>query len=314
MRIHLRSAILPLIAAWALHPVSASAWTSDINCEGGTNGAKLAEGGTTQFSSTFSLSTYSTAQAATGSESCKMGITAGSDGWGVFGATYSFPSNIGQGGQVWTRVSLFVPSGFNVNTNDGMLKFMRVHTANSGGSNVGYHDLLISNPGLVNWSATLGNWTSSFVYNFEGAPNLIGVGKVGTNDIVQGKWETYEIYIKFDSVAKSSGGTGEVRIWKNNQLLLDSTKQATLASSSDHSDGFYLFTYWNGNAPATQSLYVDDVIIATDTPSNKDAAGNPCLCGPTPGGAVSAPPTSGGTSGGSTTTAVPNPPTGVTVQ
>jgi hypothetical protein len=309
MRFHLRSTIFSLVAAWALHPLSAAAWTTDINCEGGANGAKVAEGGANQFSSTFSLTDYSSTVAATGSESCKMGISAGSDGWGVFGATYAFPSNIGSGSSVWARVSLYVPIGFNVTTNDGMLKFMRIHTANSGGSNVGYHDLLISNPGLVNWSATLGNWSSSFVYNFEGHPNLIGVGKVPTNNIVQGKWETYEMNIKFDAVAKSAGGTGEVRIWKNNVLLLDSTSQPTLASSSDHSDGFYLFTYWNGNAPATQQLYVDDVVITTDTPSNRDTAGNPCLCGPTPGGGSSTVSTGGGS-----TTVVPDPPSSVTVQ
>jgi hypothetical protein len=308
MRILFRSAIFSLVAAWALHPMSAAAWTNDINCEGGANGAFVGNGGANQFSSAFSLTDFSTAEAATGSESCKMGITAGSDGWGMFGATYTFPTNIPAGGSVWTRVSLFVPAGFNVTTNDGMLKFMRIHTANSAGSNVGYHDLLISNPGLTNWNPTLGNWTSSYVYNYEGAANLVGVGKVGTNDIVNGKWETYEINIKFDSVAKAKGGAGEVKIWKNNALLLDLTSQPTLASSTDHSDGFYLFTYWNGNAPATQALYVDDVIITSDTPSGKDSAGNACLCAPAPGGASTS------TGSTSTTTVVPDPPTSVSVQ
>jgi hypothetical protein len=310
MRINFRSTVCALLAAWVLHPLSAAAWTNDITCEGGANGAKLAQGGANQFSSTFTLSNYSTAQAATGSESCQMGITAGSDGWGVFGATYMFPTNIALGGSVWVRVSLFVPSGFSVTTNDGMLKFMRVHTANSGGTNVGYHDLLISNPGLVNWNATVGNWTSSYVYNFEGDANLIGVGVVPTNNLAMGKWETYEMNIKFDTVAKSKGGTAEVKIWKNNVLLLDSTSQPTLVSTTDHSDSFYLFTYWNGNAPVTQSVYVDDVIVTSDTPTGKDSAGNACLCGPNPGSAS----TSTGSGSGSTTAVVPDPPSNVSVQ
>ncbi len=306
MRIHFRSAIFSLAAAWALHPLSASAWIHDINCEGGSSGAWVGNGGTNQFTSAFSLTQYATSPVATGSTSCKMGIAAGSDGWGSWGAIYSFPSHVTRGGAVWVRVSLYVPAGFSLATNDGFLKFIRVHTASSGGSNVGYHDLLISSPGSTQWTAGVGNWTSSFVYNYEGHANLIGVGTVPTNNVAQGKWETYEMNIKFDSVAKSAGGSGEVRIWKNNVLLKDITSQPTLSSSTDYSDGFYLFTYWNGNAPATQQLYVDDVIISSDTPANKDAAGNPCLCAPNPGGSSAVPST--------TTASTPNPPSSVSVQ
>jgi hypothetical protein len=187
-----------------------------------------------------------------------------------------------RGAEVWTRVSLFIPSSFNITTNTGVLKFMRVHTANSSGGNEGYHDLLISNPGTTQWDAGVGNWTASYIYNYEGFAKLIGVGTVPTNDAVKGKWETYEIYVKLDSTSKDAGGMGEVRIWKNNTLLLDRTNTATLVGSSSIADAFYLFTYWNGNAPATQSLYVDDVIVTSDTPANKDSAGHPFIGGTTP--------------------------------
>jgi len=308
MRIHFRSAIFTLAAAWALHSPTAAAWINDINCEGGTPGAWIGNGGAHQFSSSFSLSVFASSPVATGSGSCQMGVTAGSDGWGQWGAIYSFPSNVTKGGSVWARVSLFVPTGFSVATNDGFLKFMRIHTATSSGGNVGYHDLLISNPGWINWSAATGQWTSSFIYNYEGAANLIGVGVIPTNNIVQGTWETYEMNIKFDNVAKSAGGTGEVRIWKNNVLLKDVTTQPTIANATDYSDGFYLFTFWNGNAPATQHVYVDDVIITSDTPTNKDAAGNACLCAPQPGSS------SAGTPGTTPSAVTPDPPTNVSVQ
>jgi hypothetical protein len=309
MRIPIRSTLFSLAAAWLLQPLSASAWTWDNTCEGGTVGALVAQTSLTGFTSTFSSTVYSKDQAATGTQSCKLGITAGSDGWGQWGGTITYPSKISSGGQVWARVSLFVPSGFNLTTNDGILKFMRIHTANSGGSNVGYHDLLISLPGFLEYNA-LGKVLSSpaYVYSFEGFPNMQAVGTQATTPVGYGKWETFEMWVKFDTVAKASGGTGEVRIWKNNQLLLD-TSQQTLVSSTDVSDYFYLFTYWNGNAPATQSLYVDDIIVSTDTPGNKDSAGNPCLCGPQPGGPLSttSPPASSGTT-------TPDPPSNVTVQ
>jgi hypothetical protein len=310
MRTLLKSTFLPLVALWLLSPMSASAWTWDNTCEGGTVGSLVSSASLTGFTDPFSLTDYSNVQAATGKQSCKMGITSGSDGWGIWGGTITFPSVIANGGQIWARVSLFVPAGFNLTASDGILKFMRIHTATSGGTNVGYHDLLIANSGAQEYNAA-GKMLSSpaYVYNFEGIPNLQPVGTQSSNALAFGKWETYEMYVKFDTVAKANGGTGEVRVWKNNQLLLDFTSQATLVSSTDHADGFFVFTYWNGNAPATQSLYTDDIIATSDTPSNKDSAGNACLCGPTPGGAA----TSTGSSAPTSPT-TPDPPTNVSVQ
>jgi hypothetical protein len=310
MRTLLKSTFLPLVALWLYQPLSASAWTWDNNCEGSSAGALVSTASLTGFTDPFSQTTYSNTQAATGKMSCKMGINSGSDGWGIWGGTINFPSHIANGGQVWARVSLFVPAGFNVATNDGLLKFMRIHTANSGGSNVGYHDLLIASGGSTEYNASGKALPSpAYVYNFEGIPNLNAVGSMSANGTAYGKWETFEMYIKFDSVAKANGGTGEVRVWKNNQLLLDNTSQATLVSGSDYADQFFVFTYWNGNAPATQSLYTDDIIATSDTPSNKDSAGHPCLCGPTPGGASTS---TGSTTGSSSTT--PDPPSNVSVQ
>ena len=104
------------------------------------------------------------------------------------------------------------------------------------------------------------------------------------------------------NVPVSKGGTAEVRFWKNGALMADLTDRITLGAASDVSDQTNLFTYWNGGAPATQSMYVDDVILTTDTPSAKDAAGHPYIG-------------VGTTSGGSGTgiTVVPQPPSSVTV-
>lgn len=257
-----------MLASTAFLAAGANAWSMKDDCEGVTKNLGL-----------FSNSSYSTEQAASGTKSCKLGITQGSDGWGVFGGGYTFPSKLAQGSAIWTRISLFVPTGFQINTNTGMLKFLRVHTASSAGANEGYHDLLFSVPGNQFWDTGVGNWTAPYIYSYEGFPKLLGVGKTAVNEVAYGKWETYEIYVKLDSVSKAAGGSGEVRIWKNNVLLLDRTDAATLVSSSSVADYFYLFTYWNGNAPATQSLYVDDLVITSDTPANRDSSGNPFIGG-----------------------------------
>ena len=83
-----------------------------------------------------------------------MGITQGSDGWGQWGATYTLPTPVPRGSAIWVRLSVFVPAGFPIQTNDGILKFIRIHTASAANSNEGYHDLLMSNPGFVGYLAT----------------------------------------------------------------------------------------------------------------------------------------------------------------
>lgn len=252
-------------------------WFVHIDCENGAIGTQVAQGGADEFTQTFSSTLYSNAEVGTGSESCQMGITQGSDGWGQWGASYVFPSPLQNGSELWVRVSLFVPAGFDMSTNDGMLKFMRVLTASPGVTDEGYHDLLVASPGFESWSSGIGNWTSPYIYNFEGAANLIGVGTVSANSLAAGQWETYEMYLKFSPVGKDAGGQGEIRIWKNNQLLLDRTSAPTLVQSTSFAELFYVFTYWNGNAPATQSLYVDDIELTNQTPANRDANGYPFI-------------------------------------
>jgi len=82
-----------------------------------------------------------------------------------------------------------------------------------------------------------------------------------------------------DSVIKNNGGVGEIRVWKNNKLIANFPQRISAVDKTGVIDSLYLFTYWNGNAPQTQSLYVDDVIITTDTPANRDANGYPFIGG-----------------------------------
>lgn len=272
------------------HAPTAAAWTTQIDCEGGTPGARLPQGGANQFTQAFSNTIYSDTVFTTGSESCQLGIAAGSDGWGSWGGTYSFPSHLGIGSQLWIRLSLFVPKGFNYIANP-MLKFMRVHTTSPSASDQGYLDFYINPPTGSMWDyATKTEVTDPFTFYYEGKPIPHDLGLRPVNSIALGKWETYEIYYKLDTISKMNGGIGEVRIWKNNQLLADLKDQVTLKDASTYADAFYLFTYWNGGAPATQSLYVDDITMTDDTPANRDAAGNPCICAPAPTAQPAPPP------------------------
>ncbi len=255
-------------------------WFTHIGCEGGTLGTQVGQGGPDEFTQTFSSTLYSDTEVGTGSESCQMGITQGSDGWAQWGAIYQFPTQLSVGDDLWIRLSLYVPSTFNY-TASPWLKFMRVLTASPTNNDQGYIDLYIVPPNGTIWDDALNEQVATpFAFYYEGNAIVRGVGSQPANNIATDEWETYEIYYHLDTVSKDDGGAGEVRIWKDNNLLADLTDQAVLADSATYAEAFYLFTYWNGNAPATQSLYVDDVEITNQTPANTDANGYPFIGAP----------------------------------
>lgn len=90
-------------------------------------------------------------------------------------------------------------------------------------------------------------------------------------------WESYEFYVKFHHKAKDDGGEAVVRFWKNGKLLKEVTDRKTLVNSSDYSQRTLLFTYWNGGAPKTQHMYVDNIVLTSQKPTNRDEKGNPYI-------------------------------------
>lgn len=259
------------------------AWTMIQDCEGGPANTLPSNSSTSYWGTN---SRYSTEQINTGKQSCKFSIAQGSEGWPSsggpleWGAIFPLPSNVSVGQEVWMRVNIFMPTGFQISTNSGMLKFMRLHTKTST-ANTGCLDLLMgATNGISIWDTVLKKDTfPPFVLNFEGNPGNTMVGTRPTNDVGYGKWESYEIYVKVDSVSKANGGMGEVRAWKNNQLMADVTTQTSAGDKTGVIDSLYLFTYWNGTSPSNQYLYMDDLIITTDTPANRDAKGNAFIGG-----------------------------------
>src|SRR5581483_6465878 len=206
-------------------PQAASAWTTNVSCQGGTTGTQVAQGGAGQWTNAFAQTVYSTSVVPSGaSQSCQMGVTAGTDGWDQWGGIYSFPTHLGPGANLWIRLALYVPVGFNYTANP-MLKFMRVHTASPSAANNGYNDLYIIPSGGTIWDHTLSKDVATpFAYYYESQGNVRGVGSTA-NKIAYGQWETYEIHYTMDTKPKNQGGLGEVKIWKNNVLLADLTDQ-----------------------------------------------------------------------------------------
>ncbi len=93
--------------------------------------------------------------------------------------------------------------------------------------------------------------------------------------VMKGMWESFIYNVKYSVVSprirfyKLTGGTLDNknrRVGGTYELLLDDNSDYTLKDPTDKVDAFLLFTYWNGLAPKTQSLYVDDLWISTVPP------------------------------------------------
>jgi hypothetical protein len=298
----LAATILAVTAGLALAP-RADAWTISQNFDSSAVGASCGwDAGTG--------STVSATNSYSPKNSCQLTVQGGQTAYGAWGGVIDHPSNVTQGQALWLRIRTFWPNGTTYNsTGEGdHLKFMRFHTMSASNSNIGYDDIYINpagqNPpfmfiyeGEQIWD-NIGSTTASLV-----AP-LMG----GSKEPIQfGVWETYEYYVKFDTVSKDKGGQAEIRFWKNGSLMADMTDRITLLSSDAYSDRTHLFTYWNGGAPQTEAMYVDDVQLQTDTPSARDAAGNPFI-------GVGTVTSSSGSTGTGTTSVTPDPPSSVSVQ
>ncbi|MBW3225626.1 polysaccharide lyase [Marinobacter adhaerens] len=207
-----------------------------------------------------------------GEKAAKLTVTGGSTAFGEWGGIINFPEALGKGEEVWFSVNTFFPEGFDYDSSgEGWhLKFLRVHTSTTSGENRGYNDWYLNPEGS----------TIPHKYICECQQRWFDFG-TRSEEIQRGQWESYEMYIKFDDVPQDEGGTALVRVWKNGKLLREITGAKTLYGPDDISSRAHLFTYWNGGAPKTQFMYVDDIIITNETPNFRDAFGNPYTTGDT---------------------------------
>ena len=80
--------------------------------------------------------------------------------------------------------------------------------------------------------------------------------------VQKGQWENYIFHIRF------SDDNPKVEFRKNCHVLFQTTSDPTLINASDLVYHFLLFTYWNGHAPQTQSLYIDNFRLSSQPPTN----------------------------------------------
>ncbi len=297
----------------------------------------------TEFSDASGHTYYDTTIVYDGANSAQMNIQQGADGWGLWGGRKQFPSELGEGDEVWVKVHTFFPTDFNIIA-DPFLKFLRFRVKTGSGTHLGYVDLYIMNDGsyryqnelsttrrlkfrnlisvstdyIVGETITgLGSGATATVRAIKAAPeasaeqsdrvvfdytngltferweNVEGLtsgttyelNRVESNSVTnfgpqqpvrKGVWETYVYRVRFSAsspLVQVYKHTGESGFDADNKpiggaltLLFEDTTDYTLKQATDKANSFLIFTYWNGNAPQTQSMYIDDLWISTSPP------------------------------------------------
>lgn len=235
------------------------AWTERRDFNGGTLGEKvdLHAQGRTVYDNTHVLE---------GDMSAKLTAIEGETGYGNWGGYIAYPTPLQKGDEIWFRVNVYFPTGFDYRSygEGNRLKFLRFDTLSASGSNQGYNDIYID------------KIDSSVPFKYIKEAGLVGWRNIG--DLSQlpkfDRWEAYEFYVYFDNIPKAQGGHAIVRFWKNGRLLREITDVNTLNEANSISTRALLFTYWNGGSPKTQSMWVDSIVLTSDTPDRKDELGN----------------------------------------
>lgn len=216
-----------------------------------------ADGGATQgqsdgFDDIAGQSLYSDEQVAEGALACKMSITSGSDGFGNWGGVVDFPSNLVKGDVLWGRLNIYIPASFVIDTSGNTsLKTIRIRQQKADTTLTGHIDIQMRDDSITASEFRMIKETQDLWLEF-------GTNGIMTRDV----WHEFAYRIEFDDVLPGSGGNANIKFWLNGVLLVSSTTIQTLYLSTDEAIALFLFTYWNGLSPQTQSLYVDDIRMA----------------------------------------------------
>lgn len=186
---------------------------------------------------------------------------------------YKLPTALYEGDELWVRVYLYVPPGFDW-TASPITKLLRVAAANSDGSNRSYHSILATNGQYYSCGGT-----GKFGYMVTGAE--MNPGNVCQNRnmddevfLTPGVWHSIELYIKV------SATNGMMRAWHNG-ILKQEYPDPTIGPGgylpADHTADWtvhHLLGWWNGGATQDQYIYFDNLVYTNERPSNQDAEGN----------------------------------------
>ena len=194
-------------------------------------------------------------------KSMKSTVRQGHTGWTEWGLVYEGSKNgrpkplaMKRYSETWFRMAVFYPSGW--------------QWGDAGGGNKS-HAL----KGFRHYRGSEGDDSGSIMFSpITDTGAYTTVVESGTPDRWEdwpnttpplGSWHMVESYVKWDTLGKDSGGTGELRFWFDGVALPPQTFWDGYLEGANHYTGRFMFhTYWNADSPATQSCYYDQMAIA----------------------------------------------------
>ena len=246
-----------------------------IDAEGATIGQNYIGSASDQFTGDATLSIAQNTNVLYGDKAFQMTAPDLSGGFGAWGGRKNFATPLVKGDSAHIQASVYFPSSsFSFDEVFPHLKFLRLRTETSGGSNVGYQDIYLDREAE----------SREIKHIFEGGGSWTYSGEFIQYDA----WETIEFRVDFDNIPVDSGGEGRVRIWRKKNgvmtLIIDVTGTGTLQSATDECPFMYIFSYWNGEPTrpsVDQVCYVDRLVIETDMTKliETDASGNKIIGG-----------------------------------
>lgn len=186
------------------------------------------------------------------------------------GGSIKLPQGVGLGEEIRIRFRVFFPEDYKFNSCISLgLSGCEVPETNNSIKFIGIN-FNVYNQGRHWFNIYHDNSSSDYFWVYEGSQS--GFTRIQQDPIVKGRWETFEYYTKFSTTSQPSN----VRVYKNGKLIHESSSN-TINTTDMYMTSLYLLEYWNGGAPADQSVYFDEIIITNKTPKNTDEYGNPYL-------------------------------------
>ena len=233
------------------------AWVITADFESGQLGQNAA--GTDAFAYAGKLTVFDNTRAQSGKRSAKATIKEGTDGWNDWGGSWRYPKPLQEGDELWYRVWLWIEPGWDWNVGS---KGTRFHTISAKGVNGGYLDNFFYNNAI-----RLGSEVSPTLFFNNG-------DDIDLPAMPKGSWQSFERYIKWHSVP----GQAIDRVWINGVLVFEDKKTNTLRDSTSVADFVFQFGFFDGvdtgGAPNTQTLWIDNIVMTNERPSETDKFGN----------------------------------------
>lgn len=257
----------------------AHAWVLKLDAEDGTVGQR--PGSSSGWSYAGTDCTFDDSVKHSGNKSYRCRLPKGSHGetsrWML--SVGDLPTYIYVGDEIWWRVWVYLPADYEWSPDRPGNKFMRFHNYKGDGSNKQYIDTYSKTNGILveNWANGVGTFYDTLGIKV-GSSVVNNSPKLGynSNGAYIG-WEAIEGYIKM-----GPAGQGIWRCWRNGKLWFEDKLTATAQDSGGYIRAVNLFGHYSNTSnqagsPKDQSVWVDDVFITNERPSNTDSKGNPYI-------------------------------------